>query len=449
MGVEAVLFVIVGIVAIVCAAMMLMSENAVHSALFLIVNFICVAFFYIMLEAPFLAMVQIAVYAGAIMVLFLFVIMLLGAERTPQGSSVRRFNWLPGVGVILSLAFLGAVALGLLLGNTGTESATTENAFLRVVNASVVAADIPDDDPVQRAVAERNFDIFLNGEVIEEGVEPEAATAYQSVAPGEYTLTVSPFGTAIESAATTINVEAGESVTAIITTDAEGQLLVDSISDDLTPVERRSGRITVYNAYTEPVSLVSIESEAFDDSRRVTPVVMDIPVGEAVAPIAVREGRVNYTVIPAGAEEEVRANLDPDDILYRIEDLQIQRDTAQLMVVSASRLSDGTVYPMVIRGGELLSSARSAFGSPEAIGEVLFIEYLLPFQLVAVLLLAAMVGVIVLTQREEHQPKPSRALRRKVSRPLTSVISSQTGSDLTDAPRLPSQVDEQPEPAGD
>ncbi len=75
---ELTLFVIVGAVAVVSAAMMLISENAVHSALFLILNFACIAFFFLMLNAPFLAMVQITVYAGAIMVLFLFVIMLSG-----------------------------------------------------------------------------------------------------------------------------------------------------------------------------------------------------------------------------------------------------------------------------------------------------------------------------------------------------------------------------------
>ena len=57
-------------VAVFSAAMMLLEEKAVHSALFLILNFLCVAVLYIMLDAPFLAMIQIAVYAGAIMVLF-------------------------------------------------------------------------------------------------------------------------------------------------------------------------------------------------------------------------------------------------------------------------------------------------------------------------------------------------------------------------------------------
>ena len=52
-----------------------------HAALFLIVNFFCLAVFYLILGAPFLFAVQIIVYAGAIMVLFLFVIMLLGVDR--------------------------------------------------------------------------------------------------------------------------------------------------------------------------------------------------------------------------------------------------------------------------------------------------------------------------------------------------------------------------------
>ncbi|MCB0036750.1 MAG: NADH-quinone oxidoreductase subunit J, partial [Anaerolineales bacterium] len=75
-----VLFIVLAIVAIGAALGMLVSRNAVYSALFLILNFATMSVFYILLNAPFLAMVQVTVYAGAIMVLFLFVIMLLGAE---------------------------------------------------------------------------------------------------------------------------------------------------------------------------------------------------------------------------------------------------------------------------------------------------------------------------------------------------------------------------------
>jgi NADH-quinone oxidoreductase subunit J len=60
---------------------MLLMRNAVHAALLLIVNFFCLAVMYLLLDAPFLFAVQIIVYAGAIMVLFLFVIMLLGVDR--------------------------------------------------------------------------------------------------------------------------------------------------------------------------------------------------------------------------------------------------------------------------------------------------------------------------------------------------------------------------------
>ena len=62
---------------------MIVVRSAVHAALFLVVNFFTIAVMYLLLDAPFLFAVQIIVYAGAIMVLFLFVIMLLGVD---QGS---------------------------------------------------------------------------------------------------------------------------------------------------------------------------------------------------------------------------------------------------------------------------------------------------------------------------------------------------------------------------
>lgn len=81
---DLILFLVLAIIAIATAVGMLISRNAVYSALFLILNFVTVAVFYLLLGAPFIAMAQITVYAGAIMVLFLFVIMLLGADALPQ-----------------------------------------------------------------------------------------------------------------------------------------------------------------------------------------------------------------------------------------------------------------------------------------------------------------------------------------------------------------------------
>jgi NADH-quinone oxidoreductase subunit J len=73
-------------ISVASAIGMLLMRNAIHAALFLIVNFFCLAVFFLLLDAPFLFAVQIVVYAGAIMVLFLFVIMLLGVD---QGDDLR------------------------------------------------------------------------------------------------------------------------------------------------------------------------------------------------------------------------------------------------------------------------------------------------------------------------------------------------------------------------
>jgi len=84
MTLDIALFLILALVAIATAIGMVLSRNAVYSALFLVLNFVTVAVFYLLLGAPFIAMAQITVYAGAIMVLFLFVIMLLGADALPK-----------------------------------------------------------------------------------------------------------------------------------------------------------------------------------------------------------------------------------------------------------------------------------------------------------------------------------------------------------------------------
>jgi NADH-quinone oxidoreductase subunit J len=103
MSVDLFLFFVLAIVAIVAALGMLLSRNAVYSALFLILNFATVAVFFLLLGAPFIAMAQVTVYAGAIMVLFLFVIMLLGAE---QIGSRHPSGWQRPVAVLLTLVLL-------------------------------------------------------------------------------------------------------------------------------------------------------------------------------------------------------------------------------------------------------------------------------------------------------------------------------------------------------
>lgn len=103
MTTDLILFLALSIVAVAAAVSMLVSRNAIYSALFLVINFVTVAVLYLLLNAAFIAMVQVTVYAGAIMVLFLFVIMLLGAERVETRPSLP---WQRPVAVLLGIVLV-------------------------------------------------------------------------------------------------------------------------------------------------------------------------------------------------------------------------------------------------------------------------------------------------------------------------------------------------------
>lgn len=97
-------FAVLAAVAVASGLAMMLSQNSVYSALFLVINFTVVAVLFLVLGAPFIAMLQITVYAGAIMVLFIFVIMLLGGERLPAPQ--QRLRWQQSLAVVLVLALL-------------------------------------------------------------------------------------------------------------------------------------------------------------------------------------------------------------------------------------------------------------------------------------------------------------------------------------------------------
>jgi NADH-quinone oxidoreductase subunit J len=96
------------------AIAMLFQRNAIHAALFLIVNFFTLAVFYLVLGAPFLFAVQIIVYAGAIMVLFLFVIMLLGVDR--DESLVERLRGQRPLAIALGLGLVAEIVVAIRAG---------------------------------------------------------------------------------------------------------------------------------------------------------------------------------------------------------------------------------------------------------------------------------------------------------------------------------------------
>jgi len=104
MSLDLAFFLLLALVAVATALGMLLSRNAIYSALFLVLNFTTVAVFYLFLGAPFIAMSQITVYAGAIMVLFLFVIMLLGAEQLAPSGALPYQKWFAGTLAVILLA---------------------------------------------------------------------------------------------------------------------------------------------------------------------------------------------------------------------------------------------------------------------------------------------------------------------------------------------------------
>jgi len=87
---EALLFAVVALCAIASAIGLVVRPNPLHGALFLVGNLFCVAVLYLMLRAEFLAFAQVIVYAGAIMVLFIFAIMLLIPGNTEIGPDPLR-----------------------------------------------------------------------------------------------------------------------------------------------------------------------------------------------------------------------------------------------------------------------------------------------------------------------------------------------------------------------
>jgi NADH-quinone oxidoreductase subunit J len=121
---EQFIFYATAVVAILSALSVIFNRNVVHSALFLLLNFGSLAILYFMLNAQFLGVAQILVYAGAIVVLFLFVVMLIGAdvgEKIGPWFSIQNV-FLIVLGLILLTVVGTAVFEGSMFGNSGTMS---------------------------------------------------------------------------------------------------------------------------------------------------------------------------------------------------------------------------------------------------------------------------------------------------------------------------------------
>jgi NADH-quinone oxidoreductase subunit J len=105
MMIDAVLFYVFAVIAVASAVLVIAQRNPMYSAFALVVTLCSVAVIFGLLGSPFIAVLQVIVYAGAIMVLFLFVLMLLNVKREPDSSGVGQ-RTLRGIGLALVTLFV-------------------------------------------------------------------------------------------------------------------------------------------------------------------------------------------------------------------------------------------------------------------------------------------------------------------------------------------------------
>jgi NADH-quinone oxidoreductase subunit J len=111
-------FYLVALVAVISGFLVIKCQNPVNSAISLVMTFFCLAVFYVMLNAPFMAVIQIMVYAGAIMVLILFVIMLLNLGQEAHKRYAHSVVGGAIAGIVVMLVTLAFLKMGTATGIT-------------------------------------------------------------------------------------------------------------------------------------------------------------------------------------------------------------------------------------------------------------------------------------------------------------------------------------------
>jgi NADH-quinone oxidoreductase subunit J len=123
---EAIAFYVLSAFILGFAVLVITARNTVHSVLFLVLNFLCVAALYVVLTAEFLAVIQVLVYAGGIVVLYLFVVMLVNLKRPPETHQDPRRH--ARLGLVLSGVVLFELAAVVGYGYARGESSPTAAA---------------------------------------------------------------------------------------------------------------------------------------------------------------------------------------------------------------------------------------------------------------------------------------------------------------------------------
>ncbi len=441
---ELAIFLLIGGLSIFAAVMMLISENPVHSALFLIINFACVAFLYLMLDAQFLALVQITVYAGAIMVLFLFVIMLLGADRLLP-TPTQRYSWVTpaAVGVVITILFVASIA---------------------ILESEINDFEPRPTQPLMRVVQSNSsyqlVDVYLNDVVFAERLTFGAASAFDEIEAGEYTISLyehqSDTTTTTPLVEELLLVDEGATLTVVILPEAISGSSLLKVNTDLNATEEfGTSRFTVVHAAACPETCVFDVADVTDGARSPTVFVEDLTYGSVTTSATLYRDRYNNQMFEvaayqAGAIAEAKAGDDDTskDVPPMVEHtpFEIENNHDILWIVTSDTRAGSTFR---LRGIFQDVPNRAAFGGAASIGQSLYVDYLLAFEIIALLLLAAMIGVIVLTKEAEIIP------RRRQSRRMAALPGAPTVEEYLDALNSgrplppPSSAKQLPESTGD
>jgi NADH-quinone oxidoreductase subunit J len=122
---QAIAFYIIAACILGFAVLVVSTKDTVHSVLFLVVDFLFVAALYVLLAAPFLAVIQVLVYAGGIVVLYLFVVMLVNLKRPPEAHQDPRRRTKVGLGLAAAVLIELAAIAGYGYANPAPAAAAT------------------------------------------------------------------------------------------------------------------------------------------------------------------------------------------------------------------------------------------------------------------------------------------------------------------------------------
>ena len=391
------LFLLVGGSAVAAAVGMLLLRNAVYSALCLIYIMAALALLFLMLDAPFLALVQVTVYAGAVMVLFLFVMMLLGNQAI--SASEREIRGLPIIASIGATVFILAAGLAIQGGDVDSASSAAPPPApqLRVVHFNQSNAD------------ESGASLRVDGLRIATDFGYGVASEYQTLAPGAHAVAlVAADGAPLYEGS--VSLAGGEAVTLLIYPGEQNDAAATAsrVVEDFSHVGLRESRVAIVNLSGGALTVYDTGSDRALDMARDPLWVDELANGAASEPRLTERGRIDLALVNSATGET----------LLRTPGLELAGGASALLVIA----NDGAGRA-VWRQYSL--DTADPFGSPAAVGQSLFRRFLLPFEMVGVLLLAALVGGIIISQGQRRDVR-RRDVRRRVARTLAAAIDAQT-----------------------